>query len=61
VAVESFLLGHIRFTDIADIISEVMQHANPDEPCDLDGVLAIDDEGRRLAREALSRRMTKRL
>ena len=55
VAVEAFLEGRIRFTDIPAVIDQVMQVASVSEPTRLEDVLAIDEEGRRMAREALSR------
>jgi 1-deoxy-D-xylulose-5-phosphate reductoisomerase len=50
VAVEAFVAGRIGFTDIADVIAEVVA-ASPDEPLDLAAVRAAD----RRARESAAR------
>jgi 1-deoxy-D-xylulose-5-phosphate reductoisomerase len=49
VAVAAFLSGRIRFTDISRVIRECLERAKVDEPNDLQDVLNLDAEGRRLA------------
>lgn len=52
VAVERFLKGEIRFTDIVRIVGSVLEKRTR-MPCNgLDNILAADAEARRLAREA---------
>jgi len=52
VAVERFLKGEIRFTDIVRTVERVLEK-RVDLPCtDLENILAADAEARRLAREA---------
>ncbi|WNO09829.1 1-deoxy-D-xylulose-5-phosphate reductoisomerase [Teredinibacter sp. KSP-S5-2] len=49
IAVESFLAGRIRFTDIAKINAYVMSQASNREPVSLDEVLDADSRARALA------------
>jgi 1-deoxy-D-xylulose-5-phosphate reductoisomerase len=53
IAVEAFLNGHIRFTDIASVNSEVLQRTNFPEPLNVEEVLDIDAKARRAAVEYL--------
>jgi 1-deoxy-D-xylulose-5-phosphate reductoisomerase len=53
VAVQSFLDERIRFTHIARLIEEVLEKAELHEPGNLDDVLALDAQGRRLARASI--------
>jgi 1-deoxy-D-xylulose-5-phosphate reductoisomerase len=52
-AVAAFLDGRIPFLAIPMLIREALEHADLREPKTLDDVLALDAEGRRLAREAM--------
>jgi 1-deoxy-D-xylulose-5-phosphate reductoisomerase len=54
VAVQSFLDGRIRFTDIAGLIEEVLGQAELHEPASLDDVLVLDAQGRRLAQASIA-------
>ncbi len=50
--VESFLSGGIRFTDIADLNSKVLDHLGSQAAAEnIDAVLALDQHARSLARE----------
>lgn len=53
VAVQSFLDERIRFTHIARLIEDVLEKAELHEPGSLDDVLALDAQGRRLARASI--------
>jgi len=55
VAVAAFLDGRIRFPRIPDLIGGALEGADLNEPASLDDVLALDEMGRRLAREAVAR------
>ncbi|MCS6997165.1 MAG: 1-deoxy-D-xylulose-5-phosphate reductoisomerase [Casimicrobiaceae bacterium] len=48
-AVEAFLEGRLRFTDIVPVIEATLSHASAKEPKTLEDVYAIDQEARRLA------------
>jgi 1-deoxy-D-xylulose-5-phosphate reductoisomerase len=52
-AVRSFLDERIRFTEIPRLIEDVLEKAELHEPASLDDVLALDDQGRRLARASI--------
>lgn len=61
VAVDAFLNGRIGFLDIAACVSESLEQGGAVGvaavmPSDFETVLAVDGEGRRLAREAVARR-----
>ncbi|MBB1629686.1 1-deoxy-D-xylulose-5-phosphate reductoisomerase [Cupriavidus sp. UME77] len=49
VAVEAFLQGRIRFTDIARIVAQVLAQASPGSVDTLEGVMDIDQDARRSA------------
>ncbi|MCP3018664.1 1-deoxy-D-xylulose-5-phosphate reductoisomerase [Cupriavidus basilensis] len=49
VAVEAFLQGRIRFTDIARIVAQVLAQASPGSVDTLEGVMDIDQDARRRA------------
>ena len=49
VAVEAFLAGGIKFTDIAKVIAEVMESWQTAEPEDIDAVIDADKKARRAA------------
>ncbi|MDF3836480.1 1-deoxy-D-xylulose-5-phosphate reductoisomerase [Cupriavidus basilensis] len=49
VAVEAFLQGRVRFTDIARIVAGVLEQASEGSADTLDGVLAADRDARRRA------------
>ncbi len=51
VAVEAFLAGKIKFTDIPQVIESVMERYDPQPVASLETVLAADAEARRLAAE----------
>ena len=55
VAVSDFLLGKIRFADIAPVIDAVLSSYIPAEPDCFEGVLDIDRETRVIAAEAVKR------
>ena len=55
VAVQAFLDGRVAFTAIPDLIHAALDAAELVEPGTLDDVLALDVQGRRLAREAMRR------
>ena len=51
VAVDAFLAGRLKFTDIARINSELMDSWNQSEPESIDDVIKADQEARRMAVE----------
>jgi len=53
VAVDAFLGSRIPFPAIARLIREALDRAELSEPNSLDDVLALDEQGRRLARDAI--------
>lgn len=55
VAVQAFLDEHIKFTDIAQINRHIVEQMNATQISCIDDVLAIDQQARALANEALSR------
>lgn len=55
IAVDAFLAGSIRFTDIAAILEVALEHEAAGEPQSLDEVLAIDAEARRRAADQVAR------
>jgi 1-deoxy-D-xylulose-5-phosphate reductoisomerase len=55
VAVEEFLAGRIRFTDIPRLIERVLAAHSPGPEDDLDAVLEADTWARRQARAVLAR------
>jgi len=54
VAVAAFLAGQIQFTAIARVIHDSLNRASLTEPEDLEGVLSLDAEGRRLANQIIT-------
>ena len=54
VAVNAFLASRIPFPAIPRLIREALDRAELREPRSLDDVLALDEQGRRLAREAMA-------
>ncbi len=54
IAVAAFLDERIRFSDIPRIISDSLEQAIMEEPVDLNGVLSLDAQGRRLAQQTIS-------
>ena len=54
VAVEAFLDGQIRWTDIARVVETVLTNHNGDNDPDLEAVLAADELARAAARELLA-------
>lgn len=59
VAVESFLAGELEFTGIAQVVEEVLQHAELPEPASLDVVQACDLAARQAARDIIRERSGK--
>jgi 1-deoxy-D-xylulose-5-phosphate reductoisomerase len=55
VAVQAFLTGRIGFLDIARSVESVLSTMNYREPETLEAVIAMDQEARRAARDALGR------
>jgi len=55
IAVEAFLEGRIRFTDIASLLESALDNHPGGEPRSLDDVLAIDAAARRAACEQVAR------
>ena len=56
IAVEAFLAGHIRWTQIADTVEEALQgHSTPSGPLDSDDIIEADRTGRERARTLLAR------
>ncbi|MGO4610895.1 1-deoxy-D-xylulose-5-phosphate reductoisomerase, partial [Variovorax sp. 2RAF20] len=55
VAVEAFLGGAIRFTDIARVVAGVLEQPQSGSAETLEGVLAADAEARRAAQALLTR------
>lgn len=55
VAVDAFLSGVIGFNDIARVNSRVMSQAERIEPSDINTVIAVDLEARRLAAEEIAK------
>lgn len=53
IAVDAFLHGEIRFTDIASLNQRVMEQLSCDEPESIDDVLSIDRWAREKGRQAL--------
>ena len=49
IAVAAFLARRIGFLDIAHIVATVLDEYDPAAPSDVDGVLAVDGEARRIA------------
>jgi 1-deoxy-D-xylulose-5-phosphate reductoisomerase len=56
VAVEAFLAGRIRFTDIAAVVETALSDGESAQPRDLDTVLSIDAAARARATEEAGRR-----
>jgi 1-deoxy-D-xylulose-5-phosphate reductoisomerase len=56
VAVQYFLDGLIRFTEISSLISEVMERTTTGPAGDLDAILDADARARSLAREMMQQR-----
>lgn len=59
IAVESFLAGHVRFTDIATLNSRVLDVHNSRTVRDLDELIAVDEWARAQARALLGQRGTR--
>lgn len=55
-AVEAFLRGRIRFTDIPRVIEHVLERCDGDDPDDLQAVLDADRQAREYARDYMQRR-----
>ncbi|MGE5336700.1 MAG: 1-deoxy-D-xylulose-5-phosphate reductoisomerase [Gemmatimonadota bacterium] len=55
VAVAEFLAGRLPFARIAAVIEETLARASQAEPASIDDVLALDGEGRRVARDVVER------
>lgn len=55
VAVQSFLDGHLRFTEISRVVEDVLGVSTNQEVDSLDTVLAVDAEARRHAEAAVGR------
>lgn len=53
VAVENFLNGKLKFTDIPWLISETLEHVAAVDDCDLQSVLAADQQARTFALDKL--------
>lgn len=53
IAVDAFLNGRIRFTDISTINSEVLQQLNLSEPMSVEEVLEIDAQAREITKNYL--------
>ena len=53
IAVDAFLNGRIRFTDISAINSEVLQQLNLSEPMSVEEVLEIDAQAREITKKYL--------
>ena len=51
VAVEAFLGRRIRFTHISQVVEQALQHIDLPNGTDLEAVLSLDHQARRLARE----------
>jgi 1-deoxy-D-xylulose-5-phosphate reductoisomerase len=56
VAVENFLNGKLKFTDIPWLISETIEHVTAVDDCDLQSVLTADEQARMFALEKLATR-----
>tara|TARA_B100000676_G_scaffold307446_1_gene365926 strand:+ start:2503 stop:3696 length:1194 start_codon:yes stop_codon:yes gene_type:complete len=56
VAVEAFLQKQIKFPDIVKVVESTLENSSINEVCSLDGVIAIDQEARRIARERFLQR-----
>lgn len=48
-AVAAFLAGRIGFLDIASIVADVLNRYDPPAPAQIDDVLAVDEDARRVA------------
>ena len=55
VAVAAFLARRIGFLDIAHIVATVLDEYDPVAPSDVNGVLAVDGEARRIATRVMKR------
>lgn len=56
IAVQAFLEEEIRFTEMADVVSEALEGVGVHEVHSVEDVLAADGEARELARQAVARR-----
>ena len=56
VAVEAFLDGRIRFTQIAELVEAVVDRIAATDATDLDTILAVDRQARAAARDWITRR-----
>ncbi len=54
VAVESFLQGEIRYTDIVKVVAAVLEQIPPGDDGDLDEIVAADRRSRRLAADLVA-------
>lgn len=61
VAVESFLQGQLGFTQIAELVEEVLSEANNTEPHDLGVVKQADRDARIIAHDVIAQRTSKYL
>jgi 1-deoxy-D-xylulose-5-phosphate reductoisomerase len=55
VAVAAFLGGRLPFLRIAGVVEETLQRLPSGDPADLDAILAVDSEARRVATEIVER------
>ncbi|WP_420404776.1 1-deoxy-D-xylulose-5-phosphate reductoisomerase [Nisaea sp.] len=58
IAVEGFLSGNLGFTQIAELVEDVMEAADPSAPGSIDDVIELDLEIRGAAARRLARRAT---
>jgi 1-deoxy-D-xylulose-5-phosphate reductoisomerase len=54
VAVDAFLEGRLPFLGIADVVAETLEAADGSPAQDLDGLVAADEEARRLAQHGMA-------
>ncbi|HET8548807.1 MAG TPA: 1-deoxy-D-xylulose-5-phosphate reductoisomerase [Bryobacteraceae bacterium] len=60
IAVESFLAGRVSFPEIAEVVSETLDRMPVRTPSGISDVLAIDQQSRAAARQAIERRASVR-
>ena len=53
-AVAAFLVGHIRFIDIANVVQAVLERMAPQSVATLEAVLAVDQLARQIAQQAIA-------
>jgi len=54
VVVDAFLAGGLKWSEIPVLLEKVLNQHSPFSPADVDGVLAADAEGRRLAQKEIA-------